>query len=81
MVAEVDFAKNAMLTIGRATPYQAVLGTHPPILQNFEPLSETQCDDMSSGMPAYFRNNMRTREIAIQSIVQQTAMNCSKAIW
>ena len=75
-VAEVDIAKNAMLTIGRETPYKAVYGTMPLIWRDFEPLSETQLDDMSAGIPGTSRHHMRVREISVGSIVQQAAIQC-----
>ena len=75
VVAECVFAKNAMVTIGRETPYRSVLGRDPIILADFEPLSETQLDDQSAGIPGFSRNHLRVREIAVQSIVQQTAIN------
>ena len=73
-VAETMFAKNALLTIGRETPYRAVMGRDHIILQDFEPISETQLDDMSAGIPGTSRHHMRVRDISVQSIVQQTAI-------
>ena len=50
------------------------MGRDPIILRDFEPLSETQLDDMSAGIPGTSRHHMRVREISVQSIVQQTAI-------
>ena len=66
IVSEVAFAKNALLTIGRETPYRAVLGRDPILLQDFGPLSETQLDDMSAGIPGTSRHHMRVREITVE---------------
>eukprot|EP00972_Heterocapsa_arctica_P083796 12348497-Heterocapsa_arctica.AAC.1 len=55
------------------SPYQALYGRMPPIMAEFEPLSDTQLDDVSSGIPGVSRHHHRLREIAVQTMVDLTA--------
>ena len=73
IVAECFLAKNVMVTVAGQTPYRALYGRDPPMLSEFEPTSETQLDDASGGLPGHSRSHMRVREVAVQSMVQQTA--------
>ena len=73
IVAECFLAKNVMVSVAGQTPSRALYGRDPPMLSEFEPVSETQLDDGSGGLPGHSRHHMRVREIATQSMVQQTA--------
>eukprot|EP00971_Amphidinium_carterae_P039990 785004-Amphidinium_carterae.3 len=67
VIAEATFASNAMTTVGKATPYQAVLGRTPPLL----PSTGIDADD-SRGPDSSVAIH-RTRELALQQMVEQTA--------
>ena len=72
ILCESVFAKNAMLTVAGATPFQAVLGRAPPILAEFEPQSSILHEDGGLDcIPA--RGVSRIREQALQAIIQETA--------
>ena len=75
ILAECCFAKNALLTVGGVTLYQAVLGRTPSMMKDFEPASETMVDDLSGGVPGHSRHHMRVRDIALKTMVQQTAQS------
>ena len=45
IIHEACFAKNALLTVGNVTPYKAVLGQAPNLLQDFELPTVTQRED------------------------------------
>ena len=72
ILCESVFAKNAMLTVAGATPFQAVLGRASPILSEVEPTSIILHDD--GGLDCItVRGVSRTREQALQAISQETA--------
>jgi len=73
VVNEAVLAKNALTTVGGHTPYRALYGRDPMLTAEFEPTSETQLDDMSSGVPGHSRHHLRLREIATQSMLQASA--------
>ena len=45
------------------------------MMKDFEPASETMIDDLSGGAAGHSRHHMRVREIALQTMVQQTAQS------
>ena len=53
IVAECFLAKNVMVTVAGQTPYRALYGRDPPMLSEFELVSETQLDDRSGGLPGH----------------------------
>ena len=67
IVDEACFAKNAMLSIGKTTPYKAVVGQAPNLLQDFEAPNTSMMED------AQHLNRARVRELALGTIVEQTA--------
>ncbi len=73
ILAEAVLAKNLLLSVGGVCPYQALYGRMPPIMAEFEPLSETMLDDESAGIPGISRHSQRLREVAVQSMVDLTA--------
>ena len=73
IVAECALAKNLLLSVGGSSPYQGLYGRMPPIMAEFEPLSDTQLDDVSAGIPGVSRHHHRLREITVQSMVDLTA--------
>jgi len=74
LYGECEFVKNAMISVGGQTPLQGLLGRQPAVLSEFEPTSETQLDDTSGGAAGVSRHVHRLREIAVQSMVEHTAM-------
>ena len=73
IVAEAVLAKNTLVKVAGQTPYRGFFGREPPGLADFEPSSETQLDDASGCVSGYSRHNHRIREIAVASMVQETA--------
>ena len=73
ILSECVLAKNVLTTVAGQTPYRALYGREPPVLAEFEPVSETQLDDFSAGVAGYSRHHHRVREIAIAAMVQETA--------
>ena len=67
LVDEACFAKNAMLSIGKTTPYKAVVGQAPNLLQDFEMPNTSMLED-----PQHI-HRARARELALGTIVEQTA--------
>ena len=75
IIGECNFAQNAMLTIGEGTPYKAVVGQTPNLLQDFEHPTVAMLEDGPSLARA------RCREIALQSILSRTAeMRISRSL-
>ena len=72
IVAEGLLAKNCLFTIGDKTPYTAVFGRQPPLLPEAENPTVSQVDDTDGGATA--RHIVRLREIAVQTMVEQTAL-------
>ena len=67
IVDEACFAKNAMLSIGKTTPYKALVGQAPNLLQDFEVPNTSMMEDPQHAHRA------RARELALGTIVEQTA--------
>ena len=67
IIDEACFAKNAMLLIGKATPYKAVVGQAPNLLQDSEAPNTSMMED------AQHLHRARVRELALGTIVEQTA--------
>ena len=67
IVNESCFAKNALLTIGRTTPYKSVVGETPNLLQEFEAPTVSQRED-----PDHLRR-ARVREISLATMIEVTA--------
>ncbi|CAK0838336.1 unnamed protein product [Prorocentrum cordatum] len=51
VIAECALIKNLLITVVVFSPYQAVHGRLPPLLAEFEPVSDCQIDDQSAGIP------------------------------
>eukprot|EP00959_Pyramimonas_sp_CCMP1952_P278654 5826155-Pyramimonas_sp.AAC.1 len=73
VVAECALMKNLLITVAGFSPYQAVYGRLPPLLSEFEPVSDCQIDDQSAGTPGISRHHHRLREVAMQAMVETTA--------
>ena len=73
VIAECFLIRNLLTSVGGTSPYQAVFGRVPPLLAEFEPVSECQLDDMSAGIPGMSRNHHRLRELTVQAMVDLTA--------
>ena len=67
LIDEACFAKNALLTIGKTTPYKAVVGQSPNLLQDFETPNVSMLEDDVQLQRA------RARELALGCMVEQTA--------
>ncbi|CAK0801215.1 unnamed protein product, partial [Prorocentrum cordatum] len=67
IVRESCYAKNALMTVGRTTPYKAVLGETPNLLQDFETPTTTQQEDQQH------LHRARARELALSSMIEKTA--------
>jgi hypothetical protein len=64
-------AKNSLFTIAGTTPYEAVLGRHPPLLAESESPGASQLDD--NDPQSVSRHVVRLRELALQSMVEESA--------
>ena len=73
VIAECALIKNLLITVAGFSPYQAVYGRLPPLMAEFEPVSDCQIDDQSAGIPGISRHHHRLREVAMQSMVEMTA--------
>jgi hypothetical protein len=73
ILGETVLAKNLLTSVAGVSPYQAVYGRLPPIMLEFEPLSETQLDDMGAGIPGVSKGHHRLRELAVAAMVDATA--------
>jgi Reverse transcriptase (RNA-dependent DNA polymerase)/Integrase core domain len=71
IVAEATYVKNAMVTINKVTPYQAVLGRHPPLMRDLE--GSGTAEDQVGAQTGVSRHTMRLRELAIAAISEATA--------
>lgn len=60
-LAECNFAKNALLSVGGQSPYAAVLGRVLAIMSEFEPTSETHLVDDDGALPGISRHHLRVR--------------------
>eukprot|EP00959_Pyramimonas_sp_CCMP1952_P362136 7584423-Pyramimonas_sp.AAC.1 len=65
---ECALIKNLLITVAGYSPYQAVYGRLPPLLAEFEPVSDCQIDDQSAGIPGISRHHHRLREVAMQAM-------------
>ena len=76
LISETTFAKNALCVCFGATPYQALYGRTPNLLQEFEAPGVSAVLDGSSGSASSTdptRNAARVREIALSIMVSGTA--------
>ena len=73
VISECALIKNLLITVAGFSPYQAVYGRLPPLMAEFEPVSDCQIDDQSAGIPGISRHHHRLREVAMQSMVEMTA--------
>ncbi|CAK0852886.1 unnamed protein product, partial [Prorocentrum cordatum] len=73
VIMECALIKNLLITVAGYSPYQAVYGRLPPLLAEFEPVSDCQIDDQSAGIPGISRRHHRLREVAMQAMVEMTA--------
>ncbi|CAK0813698.1 unnamed protein product, partial [Prorocentrum cordatum] len=73
VIMECALIKSLLITVAGYSPYQAVHGRLPPLLAEFEPVSDCQIDDQSAGIPGISRHHHRLREVAIQAMVEMTA--------
>ena len=75
LLAQCLFMGNSLTSVGSATPYQAVMGRQPQMLP---PLADSSApstsDTQNTGDSADGRREARIREIAINSMVQASAM-------
>eukprot|EP00971_Amphidinium_carterae_P298644 5933160-Amphidinium_carterae.1 len=67
VVSECVFASNALTQVGGSSPYQAVLGRTPELL----PAPSVDAGDVD--VPATSVGIHRTREIALQQMIEQSA--------
>ena len=75
ILAEAVLAKNALVSIGGASPYQAVYGRQPNLLLPFEPASASQFNEADGILPGASRHVNRLRHAAVSSIVNKTAVD------
>jgi hypothetical protein len=68
-LSEAVFAGNALISVNRTTPYNAVYGRVPHILPDINSFEE----DASGTLPGVIRHSHRLREIAVQQMVEGTA--------
>ena len=73
VLSEATFCTNALLSINGCTPYNAVYGRTPTLLPSINALDDWTADARHSDSPGTIRHTHRMREIAIQSIMQETA--------
>ena len=71
VLAQATFASNALLTVNQSTPYNAVYGRVPKILPDINQPDAPNEGVLSS--PGLIRHTFRLREIAVESMVQETA--------
>jgi hypothetical protein len=71
-LAEAVFAGNALISVNRTTPYNAVYGRVPHLLPDL-PVYAQEPDSPQMPQPGILRNSHRLREIAIQNMVSATA--------
>ena len=65
IVDEACFAKNGMLSIGKTTPYKAVVGQARNLLQDFEAPNTSVMEN------AQHLHRARVRELALGTVVEQ----------
>jgi hypothetical protein len=70
-LAEATFAGNALISVNKATPYQAVLGRTPALLPQLS-LTDAAQDDGNAQVDLV-RYAHRVREVALQSLIEGTA--------
>jgi hypothetical protein len=73
ILSEATFAKNTMLQIHGKSPYEAVIGRTPKIMQEFEDQGISAIDDSKGG--SLSRHAVRLRELAMQAMVEGTAQD------
>ena len=66
-------AKNSLFTVGKSTPMQAVFGRQPAVLPNLEQ-GDALLDDTNTGPDGVSRHSIRLREIALDNMIQTTAV-------
>jgi hypothetical protein len=71
IIAECFWAKNSMLRVHGQSPYAALFGRTPPLLQELEAPTLSATEDGKGGENS--RHIVRMREISLQSIVEGTA--------
>jgi hypothetical protein len=71
ILSECFWAKNSMIRVHGQSPYQALFGRVPPLLQEFESPTISATLDSKGGENS--RHVIRLREISLQSIVEGTA--------
>ena len=65
ILAESRLANTCMISIRGASPYQALLGRQPPVLEDFEPAPATALADAESGDPGVSRHSHWLRAAAV----------------
>ena len=79
-LAESTFAKNVLLSVDGATPYNALYGRTPRMLIDFERAPGASADD-SIGMPGISKAVHRCREISLGKMIEaQAKMRIQRAI-
>ena len=71
ILSEAVFAKNTLLQVNGRSPYQAVIGRTPKVLQEFEKQGVSAIADSEGGNLS--RHAVRLRELALQSMIEGTA--------
>ena len=73
ILSEATFAKNTMLQIHGKSPYEAVIGRTPKIMQEFEDQGISAIEDSKGG--SLSRHAVRLREVAMQAMLEGTAQD------
>ena len=79
-LAESTFAKNVLLSVDVATPYNSLYGRVPRMLMDFERPPGAAADD-SVGMPGVSKSVHRCREISLTKMIEaQAKMRLQRAM-
>jgi hypothetical protein len=71
---EAVFAGNALLTINQTTPYNAVFGRVPHLLPDVNQFNDPKGELGSGPVPGLVADSQRLREIAVQKMVEGSAI-------
>ena len=71
VLAEAVFCGNALLSINRNTPYNAVYGGVPRILPSIEQVDAP--DELHQSAPGLIRHTHRLGEISVQAMIEGSA--------
>ena len=73
LLSEAVYAKNALISVGGFSPFQAVLGIHPQFLSELEGAGQSALTDDAGGILGASRHSVRLREIALEAMINSTA--------